>query len=57
LEQIAIAIERINRISQQNLTNTRSIESLSTGLARLGSELRISVGEVASPIATSEQSH
>jgi archaellum component FlaC len=44
LEQIAIGMERIERITQQNLTSTRMVETVSTNLTRLSSELQDAVG-------------
>jgi methyl-accepting chemotaxis protein len=40
LEQIAISMERIERITQQNLTSTRMVETVSNNLTHLSSELQ-----------------
>jgi predicted DNA-binding protein len=45
LEQIAISMERIERITQQNLTSTRMVETVSHNLKHLSSELQAAVGQ------------
>jgi Methyl-accepting chemotaxis protein (MCP) signalling domain len=45
LEQIAISMERIERITQQNLTSTRMVETVSYNLKHLSSELQAAVGQ------------
>ena len=45
LEAIAITIERIERITQQNLASTRMVETVSAGLSHLSSELQVAVGQ------------
>jgi len=45
LEQIAISMERIERITQQNLTSTRMVETVSHNLRHLSSELQAAVGQ------------
>lgn len=44
LEQIAIGMERIERITQQNVTSTRMVETVSTNLTRLSAELQAAMG-------------
>jgi len=44
LEEIAISIERIDRITQQNLTSTSTVRTVSTELTRLASDLQTTVG-------------
>jgi methyl-accepting chemotaxis protein len=44
LEQIAIGMERIERITQQNVTSTRMVETVSTNLTRLSAELQAALG-------------
>jgi hypothetical protein len=44
LEEIAISIERIDRITQQNLTSTSTVRTVSTELTRLASDLQSTVG-------------
>jgi methyl-accepting chemotaxis protein len=43
LEEIAISMDRINRITQQNLASTRTVEMVSTNLTRLAAELQATV--------------
>jgi methyl-accepting chemotaxis protein len=43
LEEIAISMERVDRITQQNLTSTRMITTVSTNLTRLADELQEAV--------------
>jgi methyl-accepting chemotaxis protein len=50
LEEIAITIERIERITQQNLASTRMVETVSAGLSHLSSELQIAVGQDSSAV-------
>lgn len=45
LEAIAITIERIERITQQNLASTRMVETVSAGLSHLSSELQMVVAQ------------
>jgi methyl-accepting chemotaxis protein len=44
LEEISISMERIDRITHQNLTSTRMVETVSTNLTRLAAELQVVVG-------------
>lgn len=44
LEQIAIGMERIERITQQNLTSTRMVETVSSNLKRLSADLQALTG-------------
>jgi hypothetical protein len=44
MDEIAIDVERVNRVTQQNLVNTRLIEQVSDGLALLAAELQSSAG-------------
>jgi hypothetical protein len=44
LEEIAITMQRIERITQQNLTSTRMVETVSTNLGRLSTELQVAIG-------------
>lgn len=44
LEEIAISMERIDRITQKNLASTRSVETVSLELTRLATDLQITVG-------------
>lgn len=44
LEEIAISIERIDRITQQNLTSTSTVRTVSTELTRLAADLQATVG-------------
>jgi len=44
LEEIAISIERIDRITQQNLTSTSTVRTVSTELTRLAADLQSTVG-------------
>jgi methyl-accepting chemotaxis protein len=50
LEEIAITIERIERITQQNLASTRMVETVSAGLSHLSGELQIAVGQDSSAV-------
>jgi hypothetical protein len=43
LEEIAISMERVDRITQQNLASTRMITTVSTNLTRLADELQLAV--------------
>jgi len=43
LEEIAISMERIDRITQQNLASTRMVETVSTNLTRLAGDLQQTV--------------
>lgn len=43
LEEIAITIERIERITYQNLASTRMVETVSTNLKRLSTDLQVAV--------------
>ena len=45
LEQIAISMERIERINQQSLTSTRMVETVSANLTRLSAELQTALVE------------
>lgn len=45
LEEVAISMERINRITQQNLASTRTVELVSSNLTRLSNELQSTVGQ------------
>lgn len=51
LEEISISMDRIERITQQNLASTRMVETVSSNLTRLASELQ-SVVEQSEIIAT-----
>jgi hypothetical protein len=44
LEEIAISIERIDRITQQNLTSTSTVRTVSQELTRLAADLQTTVG-------------
>jgi methyl-accepting chemotaxis protein len=44
LEEIAIGVERIDRITQKNLTSTRAVEAVADELTRLATDLQITVG-------------
>lgn len=44
LEEIAISVERIDRITQQNLTATSTVRTVSTELTRLAADLQATVG-------------
>ncbi len=44
LEEIAISMERIDRITQKNLASTRSVEIVSVELTQLATDLQITVG-------------
>lgn len=55
LEQIAISMERIERITQQNLTSTRMVETVSHNLKHLSSELQAAVGQDMSYLSAVEQ--
>lgn len=43
LERITISMERIERIAQESMVNTRTIESVSTNLSRMSNELQSAV--------------
>lgn len=43
LEGVAINIERISRINQQNIANARTVETVANNLNRLADELQVSV--------------
>lgn len=45
LEAIAITIERIERITQQNLASTRMVETVSANLVHLSADLQVAVGQ------------
>ncbi len=45
LEEIAITMERIERITRQNLASTRMVETVSTNLNHLSGELQAVVGQ------------
>ncbi|MBZ0298957.1 MAG: hypothetical protein K8J31_04405 [Anaerolineae bacterium] len=45
LEEIAITMERIERINQQNLASTRMVETVSANLNHLSGELQMAVGQ------------
>jgi len=44
LEEIAISIERIDRITQKNLSSTRAVEVVALELTRVATDLQITVG-------------
>jgi methyl-accepting chemotaxis protein len=44
LEEIAISVERIDRITQQNLTSTSTVRTVSQELTRLAADLQTTVG-------------
>lgn len=47
LEEIAVSMDRIDRITQQNLTSTRMVATVSTNLTRLADDLQdvVKIGE------------
>jgi methyl-accepting chemotaxis protein len=45
LEEIAITMERIERINQQNLASTRMVETVAANLSHLSAELQVAVGQ------------
>ncbi|MBZ0290889.1 MAG: hypothetical protein K8I30_24905, partial [Anaerolineae bacterium] len=44
LEEIAISMERIDRITQKNLSSTRAVEVVALELTRVATDLQITVG-------------
>lgn len=50
LEEIAIGMDRIDRITQQNLASTRMVATVSSNLTQLAEDLRDVVGTVPYPI-------
>ena len=49
MEEIAIGIDRIERITQQNVASTKTVETVSTNLTRLANELQVAVGQSPMP--------
>jgi methyl-accepting chemotaxis protein len=49
LEEIAIAVERVERITQQNLESMRTIETVALELTRLAEDMQLSVQVSSSP--------
>lgn len=45
IEEIAIGMDRIERITQQSVVGTRTVETVSTNLTRLAHELQLAVGQ------------
>ena len=45
MEDISVSMDRIERITEQNLSSTRTVESVSGNLTRLASDLQSAVGE------------
>jgi methyl-accepting chemotaxis protein len=52
MEEIAINIERIERLIGQSLASTRTVETVSANLNRLASDLQTTIGQPASPEMT-----
>lgn len=50
LEAIAITVERIGRITQQNLASTRMVETVAANLNHLSADLQVAVGQDSSAV-------